>query len=170
MRKVVKKVEEPKKEEVKRTKVKIAKPKKYEELPEIPDYERPELEKYEETPFELGKPSEKAVATPGKVSDQGVESTAATPELSKNGLPKVLCPSVFSHLHCIRMLFVMKSTKLPSIIVFALPATPFNYMHKKPHTPNSRKKPRPSKPKRVKDLFSAKVNYPSNKRLKDCQR
>lgn len=89
LRKVVKKVEEPKKEEVKRTKVKIAKPKKYEELPEIPDYERPELEKYEESPFELGKPSEKAVATPGQVSEQGVESTAAL-EPNKNGLAKVI--------------------------------------------------------------------------------
>lgn len=89
LRKVVKKVEEPKKEEVKRTKVKIAKPKKYEELPEIPDYERPELEKYEESPFELGKPLEKAVATPSQVSEQGVESTAAL-EPSKNGSAKVI--------------------------------------------------------------------------------
>lgn len=89
LRKVVKKVEEPKKEEVKRTKVKIAKPKKYEELPEIPDYERPELEKYEESPFELGK-TEKAVATPGQLSEQGIESTAATLEPNKNGLAKVI--------------------------------------------------------------------------------
>lgn len=89
LRKVEKKVEEPKKEEVKRAKVKISKPKKYEELPEIPDYERAELEKYEESEFELGK-SEKAVPTPGKVSDQGVESTAASLEPKKNGLAKVM--------------------------------------------------------------------------------
>lgn len=90
LRKVIKKVEEPKKEEVKRTKVKIAKPKKYEELPEIPDYERAELEKYEESEFELGKPGEKAVPTPSKLSAQGVESTAAAAEPSKNGVAKVL--------------------------------------------------------------------------------
>lgn len=83
-------MEEPKKEEVKRTKVKISKPKKYEELPEIPDYERPELESYEETPFELTKPMERAVPTPGKVSEQGVQSTAAVAQQAKNGLAKVI--------------------------------------------------------------------------------
>lgn len=64
MRKVqVKPKEEPKVAEVKKTKAKIAKPKKYEELPEIPDYERPELEVYEESDFDPNK-NVKQVATP----------------------------------------------------------------------------------------------------------
>lgn len=88
LKKVTKKVEEPKKEEVKRTKVKVPKAKKYEDLPEIPDYERPELEVYEESEFDpskLTKPGEQA----RKLSETGIESTAEAVEPAKNGLPKV---------------------------------------------------------------------------------
>lgn len=81
-------MEEPKKEEVKRTKVKVPKAKKYEDLPEIPDYERPELEVYEESAFDpskLTKPSNETL----KPADAGVESQAKLAEPAKNGLPKV---------------------------------------------------------------------------------
>lgn len=80
--------EEPKKEEVKRTKVKIPKAKKYEDLPEIPDYERPELEKYEETAFEPGKLT-KGVEDTMQKSEAPVISTAEIVEPAKNGFPKV---------------------------------------------------------------------------------
>lgn len=86
--------EEPKKEEVKRTKVKLPKAKKYEDLPEIPDYERPELEVYEESEFDPTK-LERSVDTPLKQAEPPVEirlEVAAEP--AKNGLPKV-SPSVF---------------------------------------------------------------------------
>lgn len=85
---MLKKVEEPKKEEVKRTKVKISKPKKYEDLPEIPDYERPELEIYEESEFEPSK-LERAVDEPTKQTETPTISVAEIAEPSKNGLPKV---------------------------------------------------------------------------------
>lgn len=89
LKKVAKpKVEEPKKEEVKRAKVKIPKAKKYEDLPEIPDYERPELEIYEESAFEPSKMA-KAVDEPLKKSEEPVVSTAEVVEPTKNGLPKV---------------------------------------------------------------------------------
>lgn len=83
-------MEEPKKEEVKRTKVKVPKAKKYEELPEIPDYERPELEIYEESEFDPNKPGEKLLTTPGKLTEQGVESEQLAAEPKKIGLPKVM--------------------------------------------------------------------------------
>lgn len=80
--------EEPKKEEVKRTKVKVPKAKKYEDLPEIPDYERPELEVYEESEFDPSK-LEKSVETPLKQAETPVEIKLQEAELPKNGLPKV---------------------------------------------------------------------------------
>lgn len=89
LKKVLKPKEEPKKEEVKRTKVKIPKAKKYEDLPEIPDYERPELEVYEESEFDPTK-LEKSVATPVQQAEKAIETKvepAAQP--TKNGLPKV---------------------------------------------------------------------------------
>lgn len=90
LRKVeVKPKEEPAKKEVTKTKVKIPKAKKYEELPEIPDYERPELEVYEESEFELNKKAgetEQYLAT--AKPQQGVESIQEE-EKPKNGLPKV---------------------------------------------------------------------------------
>lgn len=89
MKKVLKPKEEPKKEEVKRTKVKVPKAKKYDDLPEIPDYERPELEVYEESEFDPSK-LQKGVDTPVKQSEKPVEirlEPAETPV--KNGLPKV---------------------------------------------------------------------------------
>lgn len=100
LKKVAKPKEEPKKEEPKRTKVKIPKAKKYEDLPEIPDYERPELEVYEESEFDPSK-LEKGVATPSKKAEQAIETKlepAAEP--AKNGLPKV---SYF----CVLILFVI---------------------------------------------------------------
>lgn len=89
LRKVEKPKEEPKKEEVKRTKVKLPKAKKYEELPEIPDYERPELEIYEESEFDPTKQQQQSVPTPVQLSEKGVEGQVAVPEPTKNGLPKV---------------------------------------------------------------------------------
>lgn len=89
LKKVVKPVEEPKKEEVKRTKVKVPKAKKYEDLPEIPDYERPELEVYQESEFEPSK-LEKGLQVPLKQAEKPTESQVeglAPP--AKNGLPKV---------------------------------------------------------------------------------
>lgn len=89
LKKVVKPKEEPKKEEVKRTKVKVPKAKKYEDLPEIPDYERPELEVYKESEFDPSK-MEKSVATPVKQAQKGVEIQVQQAETPiKNGLPKV---------------------------------------------------------------------------------
>lgn len=88
LKKVAKPKEEPKKEEPKRTKVKIPKAKKYEDLPEIPDYERPDLEIYEESEFDPTK-LERAVETPMKQAEQPVEIRLEAEELPKNGLPKV---------------------------------------------------------------------------------
>lgn len=88
MKKVLKPKEEPKKEEVKRTKVKVPKAKKYEDLPEIPDYERPELEIYEESEFDPSKAT-KPGEQPAQKSETPVESQAQSLESTKNGLPKV---------------------------------------------------------------------------------
>lgn len=90
LRKVeVKPKEEPAKKEVTKTKVKIPKAKKYEELPEIPDYERAELEKYEESEFELSKKAgEKEEMSVTAKPQQAVESIQEE-EKPKNGLPKV---------------------------------------------------------------------------------
>lgn len=85
---MVKPKEEPKKEEVKRPKVKIPKAKKYEDLPEIPDYERPVLEKYEESEFDPSK-LEKSVPTRLKQAEQPAEITLEAETPVKNGLPKV---------------------------------------------------------------------------------
>lgn len=86
--------EEPKKVEVKKTKVKIPKAKKYEELPEIPDYERPELEVYEASDFDPNKASEQAshaVPTPADpkaaVAQQATVGQSIEPK--KNGIDKV---------------------------------------------------------------------------------
>lgn len=88
LKKVVKPKEEPKKEEVKRTKVKIPKAKKYEDLPEIPDYERPELEVYEESAFDPTKLEK--TDTPLQQPEKSVESRVDAPKTPiKNGLPKV---------------------------------------------------------------------------------
>lgn len=89
LRKVEKKVEEPKKEEVKKTRVRVPKAKKYEDLPEIPDYERPELEIYEESEFDASK-RDKSVESLAKPADRAVESKSE-PEIERdrNGLPKV---------------------------------------------------------------------------------
>lgn len=90
LRKVeVKPKEEPAKKEVTKTKVKIPKAKKYEELPEIPDYERAELEKYEESEFELNKKAgEREELTATAKPQRGVESIQEE-EAPKNGLAKV---------------------------------------------------------------------------------
>lgn len=88
--------EEPVKKEVKKTKVKIPKAKKYEELPEIPDYERPELEKYEASDFDptvrQHEPLKHAVPTAAAAdASQPQQATVGQtpPEPKKNGVPKV---------------------------------------------------------------------------------
>lgn len=58
-------------------------------MPEIPDYERPDLENYEESEFDPNKPGQKQLLTPGRVAQQGVEKEAETDDSAKNGLPKV---------------------------------------------------------------------------------
>lgn len=85
--------EEPKLE-VAKPKVK-SKPKgkpKYEELPEIPDYERPQLEKYEKSEFT---PTDFAreLEIPNKMEKPVVDNAKKPAELApqKNGLPKVKC-------------------------------------------------------------------------------
>lgn len=90
LRKVeVKPKEEPAKKEVTKTKVKIAKAKKYEELPEIPDYERAALEVYEESEFDPNKKAgEKEEYTASAKPQRAVESIQEE-EKPKNGLPKV---------------------------------------------------------------------------------
>lgn len=88
LKKVVKPKEEPKKEEVKRAKVKIPKAKKYEDLPEIPDYERPELEVYEESAFDPAKLEK--TDTPLQQPEKSVESRSEPDDAPiKNGLSKV---------------------------------------------------------------------------------
>lgn len=93
MRKVAKPEEKPKEEEKKdeKPKKKVVKKKadKEYELPEIPDYERPALEKYEKAEFT---PSERE-AKQKEISDgaqpqQGVKSEPAPEEKLKNGMPK----------------------------------------------------------------------------------
>lgn len=91
--------EEPVKKEVKKTKVKIPKAKKYEELPEIPDYERPELEKYEASDFDptvrQHEPLKHAVPTAaGADGQQPQQATVGQtpPEPKKNGLAQVGFP------------------------------------------------------------------------------
>lgn len=70
--------------------VKVAKAKKYEELPEIPDYERPELEKYEASDFSLSQAAEKTkLQRPQKVSITSAEQPQDAIEEPVNGLPKV---------------------------------------------------------------------------------
>lgn len=64
------------------------KAKKYEDLPEIPDYERPVLEVYEESEFDPTK-MQKSVATPVKQSEQPGIRIEAPETPVKNGLPKV---------------------------------------------------------------------------------
>lgn len=125
LRKTVVKKEEVKKEEVKKTKVKVAKAKKYEDLPEIPDYERPELEVYQESEFEPTKPGEKARKLSATPPQQGVESKAQVAEPAKNGLPKVsghFCLTVVS------LFFVTSSTIF--VPLFQLTTFPENWRNK----------------------------------------
>lgn len=81
--------EEPK-PEPKKTKAKVVKPKKYEDLPEIPDYERPELEKYEKSDFTATE-FDRKTELPGKLEKQAVETPGKQPEqgVLKNGVEKV---------------------------------------------------------------------------------
>lgn len=83
--------EEPKPETAKpKAKAKLKAKPKYEELPEIPDYERPQLEKYEKSEFT---PSDFAreLDIPNKmekpVIESGIKAEDEAPK--KNGLPKV---------------------------------------------------------------------------------
>lgn len=73
MRKAPEKPKEEPKPEPKRTKVRIPKAKKYEDLPEIPDYERAELEIYEETEMDDKERKAKLFEMPEiKVAEEGV--------------------------------------------------------------------------------------------------
>lgn len=72
-----------------KTKVKIPKAKKYEELPEIPDYERPELEKYEESEFELSKKAGEREEQTATAKPQRAVESIQEEEKPKNGLAKV---------------------------------------------------------------------------------
>jgi hypothetical protein len=94
----VKPKEEPKEEPApkKKTKVAVTKKPKYEELPEIPDYERPELEKYNKFEDELREAeAKKQQVTAGLKPQQGVESSVAEPQTAmKNGVAKPEKPQV----------------------------------------------------------------------------
>lgn len=84
--------EEPKPETAK-TKAK-AKPKpksKYEELPEIPDYERPVLEKFEKPEFEASDFT-RQTEIPNKMEKPVFDTVKPQPQQAeeKNGLPKVI--------------------------------------------------------------------------------
>lgn len=108
LRKVAPKVEPEKpKEEPKKKKVVKPKAKKYEDLPEIPDYERPELEKYERNEFEASQ-REKAISTPVSQPQQATPSVAEPAEdKPKNGLPKVFS---FAFLNiCMNVLIIFLS-------------------------------------------------------------
>lgn len=90
LRKVeVKPKEEPAKKEVTKTKVKIPKAKKYEELPEIPDYERAQLEVYEESEFELSKKAGESEELTATAKPQQAVESIQEEEKPKNGLAKV---------------------------------------------------------------------------------
>lgn len=68
-----------------------AKPKpKYEELPEIPDYERPVLEKFEKLDFEASDFS-RQLEIPNKMEKPVLDAAKKDPQQAeqKNGLPKV---------------------------------------------------------------------------------
>jgi hypothetical protein len=88
----VKPKEEPPKEEPvlkKKTKV-VAKKPKYEELPEIPDYERPELETYNKYEDEARQAEAKLQEiSQGQKPQQATQSAAPEPEkTTKNGVAK----------------------------------------------------------------------------------
>lgn len=82
------KVEEKKEEKPKKKVVKKKADKDF-ELPEIPDYERPALEKYEKSEFAPGEkdPKQHEISEPAK-PQQGVKSEPAPEEKLKNGVPK----------------------------------------------------------------------------------
>lgn len=64
LKKAPEKPKEEPKPEPKKTKVRIPKAKKYEDLPEIPDYERPDLEIYEKTDLDEKEKEKKAFEPP----------------------------------------------------------------------------------------------------------
>lgn len=91
----VKPKEEPKKAAEKKTKAKVSRPKKYEELPEIPDYDRPVLEVYEQSDFDPTKPERKlsvSPAQPQQATQAEVEEIQIEPK--KTSKAQVIeCPS-----------------------------------------------------------------------------
>lgn len=87
LRKVAEKPKEVPKEEPKKVKRKVVAKPKYEELPEIPDYERPELEKYEKTDLDE-KEREKAQKQLPTKTEKPQMSTVEEGTVA-NGLPKV---------------------------------------------------------------------------------
>lgn len=64
LKKAPEKPKEEPKPEPKKTKVRVAKAKKYEDLPEIPDYERPDLETYERTDMDEKERAKKVFEPP----------------------------------------------------------------------------------------------------------
>lgn len=64
LKKAPEKPKEEPKPEPKKTKVRVGKAKKYEDLPEIPDYERPDLEVYERTELDEKEREKKAFEPP----------------------------------------------------------------------------------------------------------
>lgn len=83
--------EEPKPEPAKPKAKAKPKPKsKYEELPEIPDYERPVLEKFEKPEFEVSDFT-RQLEIPNKMEKPVFDAPKPEPQQAeqKNGLPKV---------------------------------------------------------------------------------
>lgn len=100
--------EEPKKDEPKRTKVKIPKTKKYEDLPEIPDYERPVLEVYEESEFDPSK-AMKVDRTTLKNDEELIGNKTDTIDgPTKNGLPKVSFHThTYTHIQLAKIILII---------------------------------------------------------------
>lgn len=82
---MLEKPKETPKDEPKKTKAKIHRAKKYDDLPEIPDYERPELEKYEKTDIDVEKPQKLQDQLPNKGYNAKVDGASD----NGNPLPKV---------------------------------------------------------------------------------
>lgn len=89
LRKVAEKPKEEavKKDEPKKTVKKVTKKPKYEELPEIPDYERPQLEVYEKSEFDPTDFSRRTSIS--RLEKPNLETAKTTAEPVENGVTKV---------------------------------------------------------------------------------
>lgn len=70
-------------------KKKVVKKPKYEELPEIPDYERPELEVYEESDFDPSNFKKDGLQFPPREPEEPIPRVRPTPEYPTEELPEI---------------------------------------------------------------------------------